>query len=97
MRCRKTDSATRLRAGLRSLSIAASCPVLIGPSRKRFIGELTAQQTPANRVGGTIAACLTAWRRGASIFRVHDVGAVRQALTVAGAIEKTNSHENSRC
>ena len=72
-------------------------PVLIGPSRKRFIGELTAQQTPAKRVGGTIAACLTAWRRGASIFRVHDVSAVRQALTVAGAIEKTNSHENSRC
>ncbi len=62
------------------------CPVLIGPSRKRFIGELTAQPDPAARLGGTIAACLSAFQAGARIFRVHDVRAVHDALTVAAAI-----------
>ena len=61
-------------------------PVLIGASRKRFIGDLTGQQVAASRQPGTIAACVSSWRRGASIFRVHDVGAATQALTVAKAI-----------
>jgi dihydropteroate synthase len=64
-------------------------PILIGPSRKRFIGELSGEQTPANRLGGTIAACLQAFEEGATIFRVHDVAPVRQALTVAAAIRET--------
>ncbi len=63
-------------------------PVLVGPSRKRFIGELTGQGDPAARLGGTIAACLEAYRRGASVFRVHDVAPTVQALTVAAAIER---------
>lgn len=62
-------------------------PVLIGPSRKRFIGELTGEPVPARRLGGTIAACLAALRAGATIFRVHDVGALVSALKVARAIE----------
>jgi len=70
-------------------------PVLIGASRKRFIGQLTGQDDPDQRVPGTIAACLAAWRQGATIFRVHDVGAVAQAMTVAQAIEKRNASENS--
>ena len=61
--------------------------VLVGPSRKRFIGALAGAPDPAERLGGSIAACLAAWRRGATIFRVHDVAPVRQALTVAAAIE----------
>ena len=72
------------------------CPVLVGPSRKRFIGELTGEDTPARRVWGTVAACLAAWRRGATIFRVHDVGALVQALTVAQAVENVPFRENSR-
>jgi dihydropteroate synthase len=60
-------------------------PVLVGPSRKRFIGELTGASNPADRLGGTIAACLTGYAAGASIFRVHDVAPVKQALTVAAA------------
>lgn len=68
-------------------------PVLVGPSRKRFIGELSAgvagtAPTPEDRTGGTVAACLAARSAGASLFRVHDVGAVRQALLVADAIEQ---------
>lgn len=66
-------------------------PVLIGPSRKRFIGELTGLADPAQRVAGTVAACLAAWRRGASIFRVHDVGEFRSALAVAEAIERAGA------
>ena len=62
--------------------------VLVGPSRKRFIGTLTGQEDPRNRVAGTIAACLAAWQRGATMFRVHDVGALRQALSIAQAIDR---------
>lgn len=60
-------------------------PVMVGPSRKGFIGALTGE--PADRrVEGTIAACLVAAAGGASIVRVHDVGPVRRALAVADAI-----------
>jgi len=61
-------------------------PVLLGPSRKRFLGELTGATSPADRLGGTIAACLVGYAAGASLFRVHDVAPVRRALTVAAAI-----------
>lgn len=61
-------------------------PVLLGPSRKRFIGELTGVQDPAGRLGGTIGACLVGYAAGASVFRVHDVAPVKQALTVAAAV-----------
>lgn len=60
-------------------------PVLIGPSRKRFIGELTGEDT-GNRLGGTVAACVVSLMAGARLFRVHDVSLVRQALDVAHAI-----------
>jgi len=71
-------------------------PVLIGPSRKRFIGELTGEQIAANRGAGTLAACLAAFRRGATIFRVHDVAPLRQALTVAAAVEESQRGGESR-
>jgi len=61
-------------------------PIMVGPSRKRFIGELTGETDPENRTAGTIATCLEAFRRGANIFRVHDVKAVKQALIVASRI-----------
>lgn len=63
-------------------------PLLVGPSRKRFIGELSGAGAEADdRLPGTIAACIASARRGAAILRVHDVAPVRQALAVAGAIE----------
>ena len=62
--------------------------VLVGPSRKGFIGTLTGQDDPHSRTAGTIAACLAAWSRGATMFRVHDVGPLRQALAVAAAIDR---------
>ena len=75
-----------LLAGTRELA-SLGCAVLVGPSRKRFIGELSGQGDPHERIGGTVAACLAARRGGASIFRVHDVGQVVQALKVASAID----------
>ena len=78
------DNLALLRGTDRLVSLGV--PVLVGPSRKRFIGELTGEKIAADRLGGTIAACLEACRRGATIFRVHDVGPVRQALDVARAL-----------
>jgi dihydropteroate synthase len=60
--------------------------MLIGPSRKRFIGELGGSDRAEDRVGGTIAACLAARRGGATIFRVHDVAPAVEALKVYDAI-----------
>jgi dihydropteroate synthase len=61
-------------------------PVLVGVSRKRFIGELTGVSEAAERVHGTTGANVVALTRGARLFRVHDVRAARHALDVAWAI-----------
>lgn len=66
-------------------------PVLLGASRKRFIASLDRQGPAGGRLGGSIAAALAGAARGASIIRVHDVAATRQALAVAAAIEKAAS------
>jgi dihydropteroate synthase len=60
-------------------------PILVGPSRKSFIGVLL-DQPPAERLEGTLAACVMAVMAGAHIVRVHDVAAVRRAVRVAEAI-----------
>ena len=61
-------------------------PILVGPSRKRFLGDLTGVRTPAERTYGTAAACALAVAAGALVLRVHDVPEMRQALAVAGAV-----------
>ena len=65
---------------------ALGSPVLVGVSRKRFIAELTGAKPPDERDPASVAAALQARTRGASIFRVHDVAATRQALTVFDAV-----------
>ena len=67
---------------------AWGCPVMIGASRKRFIGEITGVSEPDLRVHGSVGAAVAAYERGARIFRVHDVAATRQALDVAAAIRQ---------
>ena len=62
-------------------------PILVGPSRKRFIGELTGQPVERRDLG-TAAACLLAWQQGARLFRVHEVVPTRDALAVAAGIER---------
>jgi len=59
-------------------------PVLIGTSRKSFLGRLTGRQVD-ERLAATIATNVIAYERGARIFRVHDVAPVHDALTVAAA------------
>ena len=60
-------------------------PILVGPSRKRFIGALL-DVPAAERIEGTLAACVAAVAAGAHLLRVHDVGPVRRAVRVAEAI-----------
>jgi dihydropteroate synthase len=60
-------------------------PVLVGPSRKRFLGAVTGQPLEA-RDGATATACALAWERGSRLFRVHDVAAARDALVLAQAL-----------
>ncbi|MEN8143928.1 MAG: dihydropteroate synthase [Gemmatimonadota bacterium] len=60
-------------------------PILVGPSRKAFLGSLLGTGV-YDRLEGTVAACVLARDRGACIFRVHDVLAVRRALDVTNAI-----------
>jgi dihydropteroate synthase len=69
--------------------VALNHPVMVGPSRKRFLGAATGSGV-AERDAATAAACVAARFRGASLFRVHDVAAAREALTVADAILTAN-------
>ena len=60
-------------------------PLVIGTSRKSFIGRVDGSAA-GERLGGTIASSVLAAAEGAEVLRVHDVAEVRQALTVASAI-----------
>ena len=58
------------------------CPLLVGVSRKSFIGRLSAGEAPKARLPGSLAAGLHALGEGAHILRVHDVAETRQALAM---------------
>jgi dihydropteroate synthase len=67
-------------------------PIVIGTSRKAFLGRILARaagsrepRSPAERLAGTIASNVLAYERGASVFRVHEVAPVRDALAVTAA------------
>lgn len=61
-------------------------PVLAGVSRKGMIGALTGREVVTDRVHGSVAAAVLAAERGATILRVHDVAATRDALAVQHAV-----------
>jgi dihydropteroate synthase len=63
-----------------------NCPILVGPSRKSFIGRILNQPDPKARVWGTAAACCAAIFNGADILRVHDVREMREVSLVADAL-----------
>ena len=67
-------------------------PVLVGASRKRFIGRIAGVEEPKDRVFGTVAANVVAYQHGATFFRVHDVRANREALAVAAAVRHGRPH-----
>lgn len=60
-------------------------PILVGPSRKRFLGAATGRPVE-DRDRATAAACVLAFERGAQLFRVHNVEVVREMLNVAVAV-----------
>lgn len=73
---------------LKNLSLfhGLGAPVLVGVSRKRFIGELTGVKDPKKRLSGSIAAAVLAAGQGAHIIRCHDVAETAQALAVFNAV-----------
>jgi dihydropteroate synthase len=62
------------------------CPILLGASRKRFIGDLTGTPTAADRVPGSLAVAVMAAGQGVQIQRVHDVAETRAALAMWDAV-----------
>ena len=65
-------------------------PIVVGTSRKRFIGSLTGRDVD-DRLGGTIASNVLAMRAGAGVLRVHDVAEVRQAMMISDAVAAARS------
>lgn len=61
-------------------------PILVGASRKSFIGKLTGTHDPQDRLAGSLAIALYAATAGAAILRVHDVKETRQALVMQGLL-----------
>ena len=61
-------------------------PVLVGASRKSFLGRIVGSGSPKERLFGTVATNVIAYEQGVSLFRVHDVRANREALAIAAAI-----------
>ena len=62
------------------------CPILLGVSRKRFIGTITDVQEPADRVIGSVAVALSALSQGVQIIRAHDIKAHREGLAMWSAL-----------
>jgi dihydropteroate synthase len=82
---KRTEHSISLLANLPEIA-ALGLPVLVGVSRKRFIGEITGVTTTADREEGTMAANVVALTLGARLFRVHDVRAARRSLDLAWEI-----------
>ncbi len=70
------------------------CAVVLGVSRKSFIGAVSESPTPDDRLGGSLAAALAGVGRGAHILRVHDVAQTKQAIDVWAAIEGAGRLKN---
>ena len=68
------------------LLIDLGCPIVLGSSRKNFLGLVAKEKDPKQRLAGSLATAVIARGKGAQVFRVHDVRETRQALDVAEAI-----------
>ena len=61
-------------------------PLLLGVSRKRFIGTISEAEAPKARMPGSVAVALIAAQQGAHVLRVHDVEETKQALSLLRAV-----------
>ena len=89
---KRSEHSLAMLAGLSRMA-ERGYPIVVGVSRKRFIGEITGIGDPTGRIHGTTGANVMALAAGARIFRVHDVAAARQALDVAWAILQRERNE----
>lgn len=71
-----------------SLFHAIGCPILLGVSRKRFIGTISGELTPAKRGAGSLAVALEGVRQGVQIVRAHDINTHRQAFALWTELHK---------
>lgn len=85
---------TALVASSRTLERSLGVAVMIGASRKSFIGALF-PSPPEDRLPGSLAAAIVAVQHGASVIRVHDVAETVQALKVSAAVEQAVSSANA--
>ncbi|MGP9788995.1 dihydropteroate synthase [Roseinatronobacter sp. NSM] len=69
------------------------CAILLGASRKRFIGQISGVHDAIDRVAGSLAVALAGASAGAQILRVHDVEQTRQALSLWQALNMTDGKE----
>jgi dihydropteroate synthase len=88
------EQSVALLAGLGRLR-ALGRPLLVGPSRKSFIGKVTGAEVQ-DRLPGTLAAVAACVLAGAELIRVHDVAPARQAALVAAAIRDAAAGGKSR-
>jgi dihydropteroate synthase len=84
---KRTEHSLAVLAGLQRIA-GLGFPVMVGPSRKRFIGDVAGGLEVDQRLDGTVAACVLALVNGALLFRVHDVAPVRRALLLADAVRR---------
>ena len=70
-----------------------NCPILVGPSRKSFIGKKLKSEK-SNRLFGTAATIAISVNNGAKIFRVHDVKQMKDVITISDAIISTKEKNN---
>lgn len=78
-----------------SLYHGLGCPILLGVSRKRFIGRIGRAEAAADRAPGTLAVTLAAAAQGVQVHRVHDVAAIAQGLRLWQAVNGTWNGEDN--
>jgi dihydropteroate synthase len=80
---------------LKGLSIfhGIGCPILLGASRKKFIGTIAMEENPLNLSAGSITVGLEALNQGVQILRVHDVSQTMQALRLWKSLRMEIEHE----
>ena len=86
-----TEQNLELLRRLPELAVAGT-PLLVGPSRKRFIGAVLDEPRPRARLWGTAAVCALAVDRGAAVLRVHDVGPIAQVARMAAALGRADGN-----
>lgn len=71
------------------------CPILVGPSRKSFIGKVTGIESPKDRDNASLVAFTVAVMHGASLLRVHNVKAAKEAMLLVDAVRRNEMDQKN--